>query len=177
MLKKIIQFVKYHNAFTIGLLLIFVFGASVLASDTVRDAVVGEKTVVQEGIDNSVLLAADLDNFDFGMTITGVTEDAQNYYVSYTYQTLAIRDNIWQVVGREGTLTVFKSALGGRDLGLYVAEELGEIVGSELAYLQEVQTAEQQNGQTFIQETTKYTGLIGLVLNPETKELDRKSVV
>lgn len=171
MFKKIIQFIKYHNVFVIGLLLIFVFGASVLASDTIREATIGKAVVEQEGIDNSVLLAADLDDFDFVMTITGVTEDAQNYYISYTYQTLAISDNVWRMVGRGDTLTVSRLALGDRDLGLYVAEELGEIVDSELAYLTEVQTAEEQKGQTFVQETTKYTGLIGLVLNPVTKQL------
>ncbi|MCK5342530.1 MAG: hypothetical protein KAR20_03950, partial [Candidatus Heimdallarchaeota archaeon] len=34
-----------------------------------------------------------------------------------------------------------------------------------------VQENEKEKGQTFVQETTKYTGLIGLVLNTKTKEL------
>lgn len=183
MYQKIINFVKYHNAFTIGLILAFVFSGAIFASEDLRDAVIGETIVTQSGVDNSALLAADLDNFDFGMTITGVSEDPepsssasygagpQNYYVDYTYQTLAIKDNVWQVISRQATLTVSKVALADQDLGLYVAEELGEIVDSELAYLKEVQQKEKEKGQTFVQETTKYTGLIGLVLNPVTKEL------
>lgn len=171
MFQKVIRFIKYHNAFTIGLILIFVFGASVLASDSVRETVLGKTMVERRGIDNSALLATDLDNFDFGVTITGVSEDNQNYYVNYTYKTLDIVDGVWQEISRSETLTVSKTGLRGRDLGLYVAEELGEIIDSELAYLKEVQTAEEEKGQTFVQETTKYTGLIGMVLNPVTKEL------
>jgi len=171
MFQKIINFVKYHNAFTIGLALTFVFSGAIFASDTVREATIGKPVVEQQGIDNSTILAADLDSFDFGMTIIGVSEDTQNYYVDYVYQSLAIRDNVWQTLSRQATLTVSKSALADRDLGLYVAKELGEIVDCELAYLKEVQEKEREKGQTFVQETTKYTGLIGLVLNPKTKEL------
>ena len=170
-LRKVIEFVKYHNAFTIGLILVFIFGVSVLASDTVRQATIGKAVVEHQGIDNTALLTADLDNFDFNVKITNVTEDAENYYVNYTYRTLDIVDNVWQPVTRNETLTVSKSALGGRDLGLYVAKELGEIVDSQLAYLKEVQQRQQEKGVSLVQETTKYTGLIGLVLNPKTREL------
>ena len=171
MYQKIIQFIKYHNAFTIGLALAFVFSGAIFASDAAREATIGKAVVEQQGIDNSAILAADVDNFDFGMTIIGVSEDTQNYYVDYVYQSLAIRDNVWQTLSRQATLTVSKSALTDRDLGLYVAEELGEIVDSELAYLKEVQKIEGEKGQTFVEETTKYTGLIDLVLDPVTKEL------
>lgn len=171
MLKKIIQFIKYHNAFTIGLILVFVASGVIFANDNVREAVIGKAEVERQGINNSALLAADLDNFDFGMTIVGVSEDDQNYYVSYTYRTLDIKDNVWQEISRSETLTVSKTGLRGRDLGLYVAEELGEIIDSELAYLKEIQQKEEEKGHTFVQETIKYTGLIGLVLDPVTKEL------
>ena len=171
MLKKIIHFIKYHNAFTIGLILVFVASGVIFASDTVREATIGKAVVEKAGIDNTALLAADLDNFDFWVTITGVTEDEKNYYVGYTYKTLGIRDNVWQPVSRQETLEVSKSALAGRDLGLYVTEELGEVVDSELAYLKEVQQKQQEIGVMLVQETTKYTGLIGLVLNAKTREL------
>ena len=171
MLKKIMHFIKYHNAFTIGLILVFVASGVIFASDTVREATIGKAVVEKAGIDNTALLAADLDNFDFWVTITGVTEDEKNYYVGYTYKTLGIRDNVWQPVSRQETLEVSKSALAGRDLGLYVTEELGEVVDSELAYLKEVQQKQQEIGVMLVQETTKYTGLIGLVLNAKTREL------
>ncbi|NCO25225.1 hypothetical protein GW901_01695, partial [Candidatus Parcubacteria bacterium] len=62
------------------------------------------------------------------------------------YQTLAIKDNIWQPVVREQTLTVSKAALGGKDLGLYVQEELSEVANYELSYLKEIQTIERERG-------------------------------
>jgi len=63
MFQKIINFVKYHNAFTIGLALAFVFSGAIFASDTVREATIGKAIVEQQGIDNSAILAADLDSF------------------------------------------------------------------------------------------------------------------
>jgi len=169
--QKVIQFIKYHNAFTIGLVLVFIFGASVFASDTIREATIGKPVIEKAGVDNTALLGADLDNFDFTMQINNVTEDKENYYVLYTYQTLDIQSDVWQPVSRQETLEVSKSALADRDLGLYVAEELGEIIDSQKAYLVKVQQKQKEKGITLIQETTKYTGLIGMVLNPKTKEL------
>ncbi len=171
MFQKIIHFIKYHNAFTIGLALVLLATAGAFASEDVRNVVIGEEIITEQGIDNSAILAADLENFDFAMQIMNVLEDAENYYVDWTYRTLAIKDNTWQEVGRTGTLTVSKTALAGQDLGLYVAEELGEIVDSELAYLKEVQEIEREKGQTQIVQTTTYTGLMGLVLDPRTKTL------
>jgi len=136
--QKVIQFIKYHNAFTIGLVLIFIFGASVFASDTVREATIGKTVIEKAGVDNTALLGADLDNFDFTMQINNVTEDKENYYVLYTYKTLDIQNDVWQPVSRQETLEASKSALADRDLGLYVAEELGEIVDSQKAYLVKV---------------------------------------
>lgn len=168
---KIIHFIKYHNAFTIGLVLVVVISGSAMASEGVRNAVIGGETIERQGIDNTIILSADIDNFDFQMRIEGVTEDEKDYYVAYSYNTMAIQDNIWQTVVKEGILTVSKSALAGGDLGLYVSEELGEIIDNQLAYLQEVQTIEGQKGKTLAYETTKYNGLIGLVLNSKTKVL------
>jgi len=105
------------------------------------------------------------------MQITNVLEDVENYYVDYEYNTLAIRDNAWQEITRTGTLTVSKQVLIGQDLGLYVAEELGEIIDSQLAYLKEVQEIENKKGQTFVRQTVQYTALLGLILDPETRQL------
>lgn len=171
MFQKIINFIKYHNAFTIGLVLTLIVGGAALANEDVRDTIIGEEIITEQGIDNSQVLAIDLDNFDFAMQITDVLEDAENYYVDYIYNTLAIKDNAWQEVARTGTLTVSKSGLAGQDLGLYVAEELGEIIDSQLSYLREVQEIEMERGQTFVQQTVKHTALLGLILDPETHEL------
>jgi len=171
-IQKVVKFVKYHNAFSIGLVLVFLITASAFADEEIRNTLLGEEIVIEkQGIDNTVILSADLDNFDFQLQITGVSEDTQNYYIDYSYNSLAIKDDIWQEVTREETLTVSKKALAGRDLGLYVTEELGETADCELAYLKEVQTAEKQKGKTEIVETTDYTGLIGLVLDIKNKIL------
>ncbi len=175
---KVIQFIKYHNAFTIGLVLVFILGGSVLASDAVREAVIGSAIVERQGIDNSVLLDADLDNFDFMMQITAVSEDEQNYFVQYAYKTFSIKDNVWQEIARGDVLSVSKIALGNMDLGLYLKEELGEIIDNELAYLSEVkQNEKQEKGKTFVQETTLYTGLIGMFFDTKTRELPGYALV
>jgi len=174
MFQKIIYFIKYHNAVAIALSLVLAlaFGA-MAASENVRNAVIGEEIVTEQGIDNSAILTADLDNFDFRLTIRNVREEpgAQNYYVDYSYQTLAIQDNHWQPVLKEETLIVSKETLRGGDLGLYLAEELGEVIDYQLSYLKEVQKLEREKGQTYIVQTTTYTSLIGLILDTETKEL------
>lgn len=171
MMQKIIHFIKYHNAFTIGLALLFVFSGVIFASEDVREATIGKKIVNEHGIDNSAILSAELDNFGFQMTIQNVREDDQKYYIDYGYRTLDIQGNSWQEVLESGTLTISKEALGGRDLGLHAQEELGEIIDGQLAYLRKVQKLEGEKGQTQIVQTTTYTGLVGLVLSPKTKTL------
>jgi len=185
MLQKIIHFVKYHNAVSIGISLVFVLSFSAMASDDIRGAVLGEKIVIEQGIDNSVLLATDLDKFDLAMQITAVSQDSeplsvtdgdsisgdQNYYVTYIFKTLGIEDNRWQEIAREKVLTVSKVALGNEDLGIYVTKEISEVADNELAYLKEVQMAEKAKGETKVVETTDYSGLIGLVLDVKNKIL------
>ncbi|GAG73461.1 unnamed protein product, partial [marine sediment metagenome] len=70
--------------------------ASAFANEDVRNAVIGEEIVTEQGIDNSQILTADLDNFDLAMTITNVSEDEKNYYVDYAFNTFGIENNVWQ---------------------------------------------------------------------------------
>lgn len=169
MFKKITQFIKYHNAMAIAVSLILTLSLSAMASEDIRDTIIGEKIETVKVIDNSQLLAADLDNFNFKMTITNVVQDNQNYYIDYQFKTLAIKDNVWQSALKNKRLTVSKAFLAGSDLGLYVQEELGEVADYELSYLKEVQTIQKRKGKTEITKTTEYTGLIGLVLNVKNK--------
>lgn len=189
MFKKIVSFIKYHNAVSIGISLVLVLSFSAMASNEgIKNKIIGEEIVTEQGVDNSAFLAADLENFDLAMEITNVMEDpellessepsedsksgkAGNYYIDYQYKTLGIQDDVWRKILRQKQMVISKAALAGRDLGLYVSEELGEIIDNEIAYLKEVQKNEEEKGQTFVQETTKYTGLIGLVLDTKTKEL------
>ena len=172
MLKKIINFIKYSNVFTIAAIVVFVVIATAVASnDDIKNRVLGEKIVTESGIDNSALLAADLENFDLEMKILDVKEDEDNYYLVYQFQTLGIRENIWQTVLRQKELEISKKALAGQDLGLYAAEELGEVIDYELAYLKEVQENENKKGDNRIVQETKYEGLLGLIISTKTKEL------
>ncbi len=171
--QKIINFIKYHNAFTIGFMIVFIGFSTALAvspdlREDITDAFVSEEQTVQS-IDNNYILTADLDNFNFNLQIKNITEDQKNYYVIYAYKTIAIEDHTWQELEKEKTLTVSKQALGDKDLGIYIAEELGEVIDYTLAYLKEVQTIETEKGLTQKIVTTQYAGLIGVFLNPKEK--------
>ena len=176
MLKKIAKFIKYNTLAAVIIAIAFVAVASAMADEETRNKVIGEEIVEKSGVDNTALLAADLDNFDMEMKITGAMEDPPeiedgNYYIDYQYKTLAIKDNVWQEVLVKKQMVVSKKSLAGRDLGLYVKEELGEIIDYQLAYLKKVQDSEAEKGRTVVLETTEYTGLIGMVLDTKTKEL------
>ena len=163
------NFIKYHNAFSISFMIVFV-GLSVVfaANPDLRDGIVSSQETVKS-IDNSYILAANLDNYDFGLKITGITEDADNYYIIYTYKTIYIKDYVWQDIQKEKTLTVSKLDLDDKDLGLHVAEELSEVINYDLTYLKEVQILEKEKGLTQKVVATEYSGLIGKFLNSEEK--------
>lgn len=171
MFSKIINFIKYHNAFSIGLILVFLSSGAIMASEDVRNAIIGQEIVTEQGIDNSQLLSAELENFDINFKINNVLEDEENYFVDYAFNTIAVRDNIWQPVVKSEKFTVNKTALGNRDLGIYLAEEFSEAARGEMAYLKEAQKNERERGLTQIVRTTDYTGLIGLTLDLKNKIL------
>ena len=163
---KALDFAKYHNGFVIGLMLVFSGGAAIFAADPgAREAVLGKEIVSQTGVDNSAILAADLDDFDFEIKINEVAEDENNYYVDYSFRTLEIQDNIWQEAQRRSSMTIDKLSLAGKDLGLYVQEQLVQVAQNEQNYLKQVQAAETKKGPTQIARAAEYTGLIGLVLD------------
>ena len=168
MFKKITNFIKYHNAFTIGFMLIFVgFNVSLAASEDFRDNFVSSQN--SQSIDNSYVLTVDLDNLNFDLQIKEINEDAEKYYIVYNYKTVAIADYVWQDVIVEKTLTVSRVALNGKDLGLYVAEELSEHINYELSYLKEAQVLEKEKGLSQKIATTQYAGLVGKFLSPKEK--------
>ncbi len=168
-MQNIINFLKYHNLVPIILGVVLIGTAGAFANEDVRNTVIGERTVNEEGIDNSLILAADLGNFNFNFQIADIAEDQENYYVNYAYQTLAIKDNIWQPVFKGDTMKVSKEELAGKDLGLYAQGEIGEVADYELKYLKEVQAMERKKGMTELTASVNYTGLIGLVLDVRNK--------
>ncbi len=172
MVQKLVNFIKYHNAFTIVFVILFLgFGVASAVSPEVRDSVYSSKETVVS-IDNGLIVSADLDNFDFNLRISSVTEDETNYYAAYSYRTLVVEDSVWKNKEIEKTLTVSKEALGGKDLGLYVTEELGENINYELSYLKRVQSLERGNGKSLKVVTVAYAGLIGKLLNPKEKVIE-----
>lgn len=172
MLSKLLYFIQYHNAVTIVFVVLFFgFSVSFAASPEMREAIYSStETVVS--VDNGVLLAADLDAFNFNLKIRSVTEDDENYYALYSYQTLAVADGAWQAKEIEKIMTVGKEALDGRDLGLYLAEELGENISAELAYLKRVRLSEKEKGESQKIVAVEYAGLIGKLLDPSENVIE-----
>ncbi|MCK9351266.1 MAG: hypothetical protein M0P76_00605 [Candidatus Pacebacteria bacterium] len=172
MYSKVLNFIKYNNAFTILLALFFFgFGISFAAEPAVRESIYSsEQTVIS--VDNGTIVSADLDSYNFNLRINSITDDEKNYYAAYSYQTMEIVDSVWQNKQIEKTLTISKEALDGKDLGLYVAKELGENINYELSYLKKVQKLEQEKGESQKVITTEYSGLIGKLLDPKQEVIE-----
>jgi hypothetical protein len=161
-MQNIINFIKYHNLVPIILGVVLLVAAGAFANEDVRKTVIGEEIITEQGIDNSLIMSADLDNFDMALQIQNVTEDEEKYYVDYIFKTIAIQGNSWQEVWREKRLAVSKKHLGEEDLTSYVMEELGQVIDNELAYLKKVQIIERERGLQRIVSSVEYTGLRGL---------------
>src|SRR3989339_26967 len=170
-MKKIIQFIKYNNAFTIIFALVMFSAAGAFANETSREAIVGKTIVTRIGMDNARIISADLENFEMGLKIKSVKEDGEFYYVNFDYNAIDAKDGVWQTVKKEKNINVSKIRLGDMDLGLYLAEELKQLTSQEMAYMKEVQGIEKNKGAQKQVESVEYTGLKGLVFNDETKEI------
>ncbi|MEK7140634.1 MAG: hypothetical protein AAB815_02495 [Patescibacteria group bacterium] len=172
MFPKILHFIKYNNLTAIIFSVIFSgVGVTLAASPEARAGVYSSSQMVTS-IDNRLIIGARLDDFDFNLKITSITEDDENYYAAYSYQTLAIEDSVWKNVNLNKTLEVEKTALEDKDLGLYLAEELSENINYELSYLRRVQELEKEKGKSQKVVTTEYSGLIGKFLDPEEKVIE-----
>ena len=170
MFKKLTYFIKYHNAFPIALSVILLSsGAALAASPQARDAIISENTTVRS-VDNSYIIGVDLNAYNPKLRIISVKEDDSNYYVSYIYDTISINDYVWKKYKTNETLTVSKKALGNKDLGLYVAKEISEVINREDVYIRKVQNIEKNKGVTKKIATTEYSGLVGKMLSPKVKE-------
>ncbi|HUV47141.1 MAG TPA: putative metal-binding motif-containing protein [Candidatus Bathyarchaeia archaeon] len=172
-MQKTINFIKYHNAFAIGVGVILlgsgvIFAASPGLREDVKETLISTEELVRS-IDNSRILVADLDNFDFALQVKKITEDNENYYVLYSYKTLALQDYTWQEVEKEKAFDVPKDALAGKDLGLYITEQLGQVIDNQLSYLKEVQEIEQKKGLTQKVVAVQYAGLLGKFLSSKEK--------
>ena len=172
MFRKAITFIKYNNILPIMLGALFLgFGGVMAASPEAREAVANSVVSKEEAlvsVDNSFIVSIDLSAFEPSIQITEVTEDAENYYVGYSLQTIDLKDGAWGEVNKSGALAVSKVALGGEDLGLYATKQLSEVSSREIEKLKETQTFEKRNGVSQKVVATTYTGLVGRFL--DTKE-------
>jgi hypothetical protein len=172
MFQKIIYFIKYNNFFTIGVMVIFLgAGMSFASSPALRDSVYASNDNITS-VDNTKIINTDLDSFNFALKINSITEDTEFYYVSYSYKTLAIVEGVWTDNVKSKILKVNKLSLAGKDLGLYVARELGDNVNYELSYLKDVQKIQKGLGLSKKVITTEYAGLIGKILDPKEKIIE-----
>lgn len=168
---RLLHFLSYHNAVPIALsILLLSAGAAFAASEEVQQAVYDhQETVVS--IDNTFLVNLNLGSYSPRAQITAVTEDTENYYISYVLSTVDVVDGVWRDVDRSEEMTVAKAVLGSNlDLGVYVTAQLNELIERQVAYLKEVQAIERnQVSQKVV--TTTYSGLVGKFLDAQTETL------
>lgn len=163
------KFLQYHNAVPIAFS-IAVLGAGGVFAATNPESIYGATQRVLS-IDNSYIAYKDLASYSPQVSISGVTEDDEYYYVAYDFRTIDVRDYVWQDVINKEVMRVSKADLGPyRDLGLYVMEQLKQKIDREIAYLREVQDIEKrQISQKMV--ATAYSGLIGQFLDENTETL------
>ncbi len=174
-MKGLLNFIKYNNAVPITLSVVLLgAGSALAASPEVRDAAAAAVLSQQQqvlSVDNTYIVNKDLAHYSPVVFIQGVTEDADNYYVVYRFTTIDLRDYVWRDVQKTEQMVVSKLDLGPyRDLGVYVTQQLRQIVDRELAYLQEVQTNERKHVSQAVVATT-YGGIVGKFLDSSTDVL------
>jgi hypothetical protein len=159
MLKRIIHFIKYNNITVLILAIIFLIGTGVFAQTETGQAVIGAKETKVEGVDNTLLLEADLDKIDMDFKIEKIESDERFYYVTYTYIDLVKQNNAWQYQVQEKIRKVSRKLK--EDLGEYLAEELGEEYEARIKELKKEQAHAQETGEETRLEVVEYSGLIG----------------
>ncbi len=168
------NFFKYNNIVPITLsLLLLSFGTTLAASPDIRSDVAASVLSTQTkvvSIDNTYLVNKDLSTYTPRAVISNVTEDSDFYYVNYAFNTIDIKDSIWQDVTKNETIKVQKEALKGGDLGLYVTHELRQRIDRELELLRETQDIEKNHVSQAVVATV-YGGLIGKFLDDSTHTL------
>lgn len=171
---SVVRFLKYNNAVPVTIsLLLLSFAGALAASPGVRtaagEALYSEVATVLS-VDNTYIAGKNLDSFTPRVEILAVSEDAESYFILFRFYTIGIKNYIWQDVSAEETMTVSKSVLQGRDLGLYVTEQLKQRIDRELAFLREVQEIERRQ---VTQKTVAvaYGGLVGKLLDDTTESL------
>lgn len=168
-LDKIVYFVKYNNGFVFIIGFIFFgFSVTMAASPDARQSIYNSSQNITD-VDNSYILNVDLESFKFNLQIKNIEEDIDFFHIYYSYGTISVVDYVWKPTHIERRFLVSKASLGKGDLGLYLAEQLGQEIDYQHTYLTKVKEMETNKGQTKKTSVTKYSGLIGAILNTEQK--------
>lgn len=165
-MNRLLHFFQYNNAVPIIFAVVILGAGSAFAATNPEVFIDSQQNVVSP--DTTYIASADVTNFDFQLKITDITEDSDNYYVVYTYRSIGPVEYVWKEYITGGTLTVSHREIEGKDLGIFVARQLGELLAHERTYLREVQVAEKARGASSKVVVTEYSGLIGKFL--DTKE-------
>lgn len=159
MLKRFAHFLTYHNAVPLTVAVVLVGASGTYAAN--NPEVFYEATTEVVSIDNTYIANVNLNSFTPYTQIIDVREDEEFYFVTYTVSTIELVDAIWQDVETTHTLRVRKSRLGQYgDLGIYVTEQLKQVIDTELTRLRQTQAIE-RTSITQKQLATTYSGLIG----------------
>lgn len=166
-MQKLFHFLRYDNTVPIILGILFLGAGSVFAA-TNPEAILSTTEQVLS-IDNTYLVNKDLSTYSPTVQITGVTEDPDTYYVSYSFNTIALKDSVWQDVSNGEVMNVSKTDLGAyRDLGVYVTEQLKQKIGREIALLRDTQEIEKKQVSEKV-VATAYGGLLGALISDSTE--------
>ena len=164
MFKKILHFIKYNNAAVIILALVLILGGGALAAGP---EAIGQKQTSVQGLDNTALLAADLDKFSLDFKIDNIEQDEKYYYATYSYLDLVILEKAWQYQLNSKTQKVSKKIK--QDIGEYLAKFLVKHYEARIRELkQEKNQAEAAGAQKRV-EVTEYSGLVGRTLDIAAK--------
>jgi hypothetical protein len=167
MIHRIINFLKYNNATILIVAAIFLVTSGVFAQTETGQALIGGEQTKIEGVDNTLLLAADLDNLAMDFKIEKIEEDEAYYYVTYTFIDLTEVNSAWQYQLQEKVKKISKKSKV--DLGKYLAEEFTEESQARLKELREVKAGALAEGETKREEVVAYSGLIGQTLDLANK--------
>ena len=165
------HFLKYNNTVPIVLGILFLStSATMAASPAVRDSVYSAETTVRS-VDNSYVVALDVEDYPFAMRVVSILEDDEYLYVEYEFDTVDVADYVWQDVTRVQKLTVSKALLQNQDFKSYVESELAQVLGNEIAHLTEVKASESRKGMSEKVVATEYSGLVGKFIEPSEERV------
>lgn len=164
-----LKFLQYHNAVPIAVSVMLLGAGGAFAASN-PEAIFSEKQTILS-VDNTYIANKDLSVYTPRAQINAVTEDADTYYVAYTLDTIDLENYVWRDTNKKETMSVSKESLGQYgDLGLFVTEQLKQIINRELERLKTTQEIERKN---VTQKTVAiaYGGLIGALLDSTTEEI------